>query len=172
MTDPKAIVQEYLINSGADKAVLNAFREIGDQQNRTSYKLQTALKEQREMAETVIRAGLGVYPVLPLAPWLEALTSLVAEREAANWFSQELFSYYNVQIEMARRLMQDDQSAPVAREKVEQYLLGESECDHSVGICVCELKSALGYDSGDPILFPRYVENFISRMRKYLDHTE
>jgi hypothetical protein len=170
MNDPKAVLQEYLVNSNAPATVLEAMREVDERTQRLQKRLETAIKEQREMAETVIRAGLSEYPTLPLAPWLEALTDLVAEREAANWFGQALFEYYDLQITMAHQLMSDDNISSAARKKVEGYLLEDAECDHSVGVCVCELKQALGYDVGDPILFSRNQQAFVKRMRKYLDN--
>lgn len=164
MDDPKAIVQQYLINSGADAQVLNAFRSLDEREQRQIARTETAIKEQREMAETVIRAALGEYPVMAISPWLEALTSLVAEREAANWLAQEIDDY-DVLVTMAKSLMVDRQISHTARRVIEEYLLQGGDCDHSVGICICELKSALGYDHGDPILFSRNMNSFVSRMR-------
>lgn len=161
--DPKAIVQQYLIDSGADIQVLNAFRDLDEREQRQVARTETAIREQREMAETVIRAALGEYPAMAITPWLEALASLVAEREAANWLAQEIDDY-NVLVTMAKRLMADEQISHAAQRVVEGYLLQDGDCDHPVGVCVCELKSALGYDCGDSILFPRNVNSFVSRM--------
>lgn len=113
---------------------------------------------------------LGCGSMLPLARRIKELES---ERNNARqglfWFLEHLEECNVYQADIARALMSDKYTRDDVKEEIKDAMLEDAECDHSAGVCSCEVREILEGDDNLRILSQANVNRMAESIRKFED---
>ena len=98
---------------------------------------------------------------------------LKAARDAIFWLLDYIeFTTSLYQVDIARTLMSDEHTDDDAKREISKAMLEDAECDHSVGICYCELRGILEDDSNMVFLSQSNINRHIAKLRQWQESDE